>query len=77
MISPPSFCTANQLGTPFCAHMLGEKYFMSLDSVMAKLSVGTQIDGAAFSTLVLTFIPSATAAESTYGLNDEPTCSRA
>src|ERR1700722_15406712 len=74
MSSPPSFSTGYQFDTGQSPRGTGA--FITVERTIAWSSVGTQRKGLVFRVLVLTFMPSATAAESTYGLKEDPTCSR-
>src|SRR5579875_45331 len=67
--SYPSLCTGYAFGTALAA--------LVADSTIGIVSGGTHSWGLAFRMLVWTFMPWLTAVASTYGLNDDPTCSRA
>ena len=66
--SPPSFDTSNDSGMALAGSVV--------DRTSGSVSGGTYSVGLAFRMLVWTFMPSETAVASTYGLNEDPTCSR-
>ena len=66
--SPPSFDTGNEPGRALA--------WSVVDSTSGSVSGGTYSIGLAFRMLVWTFMPWETAVARTYGLNEDPTCSR-
>src|ERR1700749_927994 len=79
MTSPPSFSTLNASeflqpallpGSSYTPTGIASEYTMGVESGV------TQRYALEFRTLFWTSIPCDTAVESTYGLNDDPTCSR-
>ena len=70
IVSYPSLCTGYAPGIALAA-------LVAESTSRGRCPAGPTAGGLAFRMLVLTFMPSFTAVASTYGLNDEPTCSRA